>query len=60
MTPKKLPPIADRTLIFIVETAGGTVDIQASTARLTIGRHTIEAETNTQLIIKFLALLKTL
>jgi len=60
MTHKQIPPIADRTLTFIAASAGGTVEANENQVRLTIGRHTIEADTNTQLIIKVLALLKNL
>ena len=59
MTPKQLPPIADRTLNHIAESAGGKVEY-LSTARLTIGRHILEAADNTHLLIQVLKLLKTL
>ena len=59
MTPKQLPPIAARTLSYIAESAGGKVEYQ-TTARLTIGRHVLEAVDNTHLLIQVLKLLKTL
>lgn len=61
-TPKKLPGIPDRTLAFIVQSAGGTIEKFLSEegkahVRLTIGKHCLESDTNTRLLIQVLGLL---
>ena len=60
---KRLPGIPDRTLAFIVLSAGGTVekffsDDGKAYVRLTIGSRVLEADTNTRLLIQVMELLK--
>ena len=61
-TPKKLPGIPDRTLAFIVQSAGGTIEKFLSEegrahVRLTIGKHCLESDTNTRLLIQVMELI---
>ena len=61
-TSKKLPGIPDRTLAFIVQSAGGIIEKFLSEdgkahVRLTIGKHCLESDTNTRLLIQVLGLL---
>ena len=58
-TNKRLPGIPDRTLSFIVLSAGGTVEKYITEegktwVRLTIGSHVLASDTNTRLLIKVL------
>ena len=60
---KRLPGIPDRTLTFIADSAGGTIEKFLSAdgkahVRLTIGSHVLESDTNTRLLISVLELLK--
>ena len=62
-TNKRLPGIPDRTLSFIVLSAGGNVEKFLSEegkahVRLTIGDKVLESDTNTRLLIKVLEMLK--
>ena len=62
-TSKRLPGIPDRTLAFIVQSAGGNVekflsDDGKAHVRLTIGDKVLESDTNTRLLIKVMELLK--
>ena len=61
-TNKRLPGIPDRTLAFIVLSAGGNVekflsDDGKAHVRLNIGSHVLESDTNTRLLIKVMEML---
>ena len=61
---KRLPGIPDRTLAFIADSAGGTIEKfitedNKTHVRLTIGSHVLESDTNTRLLIQVLSILDT-